>query len=259
MNSEFISISSLKVPKIGFGTYQLRGKDGINAIEYAIQTGYRHIDTAEFYSNEEEVGKAVRNSGIKRHDIFITTKVWPSHFHRLIAATEGSLKALGLEYIDLLLLHWPSGDESNKKAVDLLNETLQKGYTKSIGVSNFNIDQLTMALARAPIVCNQVEYHPFLSQDKMIDFLRLKNMYLTAYSPLALGKVAKSEALQKIGKKYRKSASQIALRWLIQQGEIAVIPKSSSKERIKENWDITDFELSAEDMEAIHNLVSRQW
>lgn len=254
MISELMTIGSMKVPTIGFGTYQLTGKEGIKSIEDAIAMGYRHIDTAEIYHNEEEVGKAIANSGIKREQFFITTKVWPSDFNRLLPAVQESLKRLNLDFVDLLLLHWPSDEETNKKGVDDLSKALDKGYSRSIGVSNFNIRQLKAALLQSPLICNQVEYHPFLSQHKMLDFLTEHNMFLTAYSPLALGKVAKDETLKSIARKYGRTAGQVTLRWLIQQGNVAVIPKASSHERREENMNIFDFELKEEDMETISGL-----
>ena len=171
MSQDFITIGSIKIPKLGFGTYQLTGGEGIKSIEEALALGYRHIDTAQSYHNEEEVGKAIMSSGVKREQLFITTKVWPSDFKRLLPAVTESLKKLNVDFVDLLLLHWPSDDESNKTAIKHLNEALHKGFTRSIGVSNFNLKQLSYALSQAPVICNQVEYHPFLSQRKMLEFL----------------------------------------------------------------------------------------
>lgn len=242
------------VPTLGFGTYRLTGNEGIKSIEYALEIGYKHLDTAEVYENETEVGKALKNSSINRDEIFITTKVFPTDFKRLIAAVEESLKKLKTDHVDLLLLHWPSDDETNKIAIDHLNETLNRGYTKNIGVSNFNLHQLSKAIAQAPIICNQVEYHPFLSQQKMLTYLKEQNMFLTAYSPLAKGRVFKDATLQELAKNYKKATSQVVLRWLIQQGDIVVIPKASSTERVKENMNIFDFKLTDEDMQIIFNL-----
>ena len=254
MSTDTIIKRGITIPMVGVGTYQLTGSDGEKSIETALQLGYRHIDTAQFYKNEEEVGNAIHNSGLARENIFLTTKIWPSDFHRIIAAVENSLRKLQTAYVDLLLLHWPSDDETNKKAVDSLNKVLSKGYSKSIGVSNFSISQLDSAIALAPLICNQVEYHPFLAKQKMLAYLKEQDMFLTAYSPLALGKVAKNTLLMDIARKYKKTASQVALRWLIQQDDVAVIPKASSMERQKQNLDIFDFELSSEDMASIFAL-----
>jgi 2,5-diketo-D-gluconate reductase B len=254
MNDETISIRSLNVPKVGFGTYKLTGSDGAKAIEEALQTGYRHIDTAQEYENEAEVCKAIQNSGISRDKIFITTKIWPSNFKTLVSNTEESLKKLGTDHVDLLLLHWPADDEANKAGLDHLKAALDKGYTRSIGVSNFNMDQLGKAIAQAPVVCNQLEYHPFISQDKQIALLKEHDMFLTAYRPLAMGEVVKNIILKEIAARYKKSPAQIALRWLVQQGDIAAIPKASSPERMKENLHIFDFELTQADIDAIFKL-----
>jgi len=258
MVSEKIITKSIEVPTLGFGTYRLTGNEGIKSIEYALQIGYKHLDTAEVYENEVEVGKAIKNTGINRNEIFITTKVFPPDFKRLIAAVEESLKKLKTDHVDLLLLHWPSDDETNKIAIDYLNDALRRGYTKSIGVSNFNLNQLADAIAQAPIICNQIEYHPFLSQQKMLTYLKEQNMFLTAYSPLAKGRIFKDATLQELARNYKRSTSQVALRWLIQQGDIAVIPKASSTERVKENMDIFDFELTDEDMQIIFKLSNER-
>jgi 2,5-diketo-D-gluconate reductase B len=254
MDQDPIKTKSAEVPDIGFGTYKLTGPQAIIAVEYALGVGYRHIDTARFYENEAEIGKAVKNSSLARESVFITTKIFPNDFRRLVKATEESLQNLKMDYVDLLLLHWPSDDESNKIAVDSLNEVLNKGLTKSIGVSNFNIDKLSKAMERAPIICNQVEYHPYISQEKMLAFLNEHNLLLTAYSPLAKGKVVRDWIIMELAGNYGKTVSQVVIRWLLQQGNIAVIPKATSKERIKENFDIYDFELIDEDMRIISGL-----
>ena len=258
MVSEKIKTRSVEVPTLGFGTYRLTGNEGIKSIEYALQIGYKHLDTAGVYENEEEVGKAIKNSGINRDNIFLTTKVFPTDFKRLLLAVEESLKKLKTDHIDLLLLHWPSDDETNKIAIDHLNEALNRGYTKSIGVSNFNLIQLANAITQAPIICNQVEYHPFLSQQKMLTYLKEQKMFLTAYSPLAKGRVFKDAILKELAVKYKRTTSQLALRWLIQQEDIAVIPKASSTERVKENMNIFDFELTNEDMQIIFKLSNEK-
>lgn len=254
MTSDSIIKKSLTIPKVGLGTYKLTGNDGEKAILHALETGYRHIDTAKMYENESQVGQAIRKSVIDRENIFVTTKIWPTDFRELIAKTEDSLKQLKTDYVDLLLLHWPADDESNRIGTELLNEVLHKGYAKNVGVSNFNISQLEKAIATAPVVCNQAEYHPFLSQEKMLGFLRQHDLFFTAYRPLAQGKVSADPVLKEIAAKYGKTAGQVALRWIAQQDDIAMIPKSSSPERQKENIDIFDFELTGKEMEQIFAL-----
>jgi 2,5-diketo-D-gluconate reductase B len=249
-----IITKSVTVPTVGFGTYKLTGEACLKAVDEALQVGYRHIDTAQFYKNEDEVGLAVKNSGIFRGNIFITTKVFPTDFNRIIKVMEGSLKKLKTDYVDLLLLHWPSDDKTNRIAIDGLNDALNKGYAKSIGVSNFNIEKLSMALERAPVVCNQVEYHPYISQEKLLKFMKDHGLFMTAYSPLAKGRVIREGILLELAAKHNKTVSQVVLRWLLQQGNISVIPKASSLERIKENLNVFDFGLSDKDMEVISGL-----
>jgi diketogulonate reductase-like aldo/keto reductase len=254
MVREKIITKTGSVPSVGFGTYKLTGQTCVKAVEEALQIGYRHIDTAQFYKNEDEVGLAIKNSGIFRGNVFITTKVFPTDFNRIMKVTEVSLRKLKMDYVDLLLLHWPSDDETNKIAIDGLNEALNKGYAKSIGVSNFNIEKLSMALKHAPVVCNQVEYHPYISQQKLLAFMKENGMFMTAYSPLAKGKVFRDGVLLELAAKHNKTVSQVVLRWLLQQGDIAVIPKATATERIKENLNVFDFGLSVKDMEVISGL-----
>lgn len=254
MTSDSITKRSITIPKIGLGTYKLKGIEGQESIQNAIEIGYRHIDTAKIYENESEVGEAIQDSGVDRDSIFITTKIWPSDFKRLITRTEDSLRRLKTDHVDLLLLHWPSTDDTNQLGAELLNEVLHKGYTKNVGVSNFNIAQLDKTLDLAPIVCNQVEYHPYLSQEKMLDFLKQKDLFLTAYRPLALGSVTGDPVLLDIAKTHNKSIGQVVLRWLIQQDNVSVIPKSLSFERQNENLHIFDFELNQDEMSRIFNL-----
>ena len=258
MVQDTIITKSVSVPCVGFGTYKLTGETCRKAVEEALQFGYRHIDTAQFYKNEEEIGKAVRNSGLSRDKVFITTKIFPTDFNRMIPAVEDSLMRLKMDRVDLLLLHWPSDDRTNSIAIDGLNEALKKGYTKSIGVSNFNIEKLKIALKQAPIICNQVEYHPYIAQQKLLTFMKNNCMFMTAYSPLAKGKVFNDTFLGELARKYNRTVGQVVLRWLLQQGDISVIPKASSAERIKENLNIFDFELSNEDMNKISGLSGDQ-
>ncbi len=253
---EYITIGKEKVPALGLGTYQLTGKEGENAISLAINLGYRHIDTAQFYRNEEVVGNAVKNSGLARKEFFITTKIWPTDFTKknFVPAVEQSLKRLQSDYVDLLLLHWPGNDAANALAVDLLSECHGKGYARLIGVSNFTIAQLEKARKKAPIFCNQVEYHPYIKQDEMLQYTRQHDLLLTAYTPLARGKVNQDTALIALGKKYGKTPAQIALRWFLQQKNVCPIPKGGSEKHLLENLQVFDFEISNEDMQTIFNL-----
>jgi 2,5-diketo-D-gluconate reductase B len=253
---ETILIGKEQVPALGLGTYRLDGKEGEHAISYAISIGYRHIDTAEFYRNEDIVGNAVRNSSIDRKEFFITTKVWPANFTKwnFIPCVEDSLKELNLGYIDLLLLHWPSDDESNNIALELLLKCLDKGYTRLIGVGNFSISQLKMAQKKASVFCNQVEYSPYKNQREMLSYLQANDMLLTAYSPLALGKISRDKTINGLAEKYGKTPGQIVLRWLLQQKNVSPIPKANSEKHLKENLQVFDFEITGEDMQTIFNL-----
>jgi 2,5-diketo-D-gluconate reductase B len=244
-----------RFPKLGLGTYKLKGKEGQEAVETALAMGYRQLDTAQMYDNEKEVGAAIINSKVDRADVFVTTKIWPTNFTRLVEATEESLSNLKIEQIDLLLLHWPSANiNDTKKGLELLNTVLQKGYAKSVGVSNFNIELINTALEMAPIVCNQVEYHALLNQQTLLEHLRKHNLSLTAYYPLAHTKLLDNVIIQIIANIYNRTPSQIVLRWLVQQQGVAAIPKSANARRQEENLDIFDFTLSDADMISISNL-----
>lgn len=245
----------ISIPFIGLGTYRLNGKEGIKVISEALELGYKHLDTAAFYHNEVEVGSAVKQSSQKRDNLFITTKIWPEDFDNVLKATETSLKKLQMDDVDLLLLHWPSDEKRNSLALHSLNDVLQKGYAKNVGVSNFNIHQLSTAKKIAPVICNQVEYHPYLSQQKMLTCLKKEKMFCTAYRPIANGKVADDPVLKSIAYSYKKTPAQISLRWLIQQ-DVVAIPKTSSLERLKENISIFDFTLTEKEMKAIFSICN---
>ena len=259
MNQKILSVHNTQIPALGLGTYKLAGREGEKQIERALQLGYRHIDTAEMYGNEEEVGKAVKNSGIKREDIFITTKVWPSNFskNKFVAGVEESLRKLKIDTIDLLLLHWPGNDEVNKLAAELLNDCLHKQYTKLAGVSNFNIQQLQAAQKIVPVSCNQVEYSPYNNNKALLKYMQQHNMFLTAYSPLARGAVLQQPVIKKLAGTYNKSGAQIVLRWLLQQQNVAAIPKAGSEKHSLQNLEVFDFELSEDDMQQVFALAEK--
>ena len=250
-----ILIQGQAVPLLGLGTYALRGKDCERTVETALSIGYRHIDTAQFYGNELAIGIALQNTNFPRAELFITTKVWPSNFSKrnFIPSVEKSLEELKMDYVDLLLIHWPREDNTNRETTEYLLQCHELKYAKNIGVSNFNIGQLKQAQKQAPIFCNQIEYHPYSQNVEMLEYGRKNDILVTAYSPLSVGKLRNDMNLKSIGKKYDKSSSQIALRWLVQQN-IAAIPKASSPEHLKENLHIFGFELSEEDMRKISGL-----
>jgi len=265
MNQEKIPVLNSKdgqCPALGFGTWELTGENGIDCIKTAIATGYRHIDTARMYENEKEVGQAIAESGIKREDIFLTTKIFLGSLDAKSIHQEfnNSLELLNTEYVDLLLIHWPSTEEPLTETLQTMNELHSEGRTKHIGVSNFTISWLKKAIeiSKSPIFCNQVEYHPFLNQDKLLNFCRDQDIPVVAYSPLGNGKVPTSEELSEIGEKYNKNAAQVALRWLLQQEQVGAIPRSGNPEHIKSNFEIFDFELSDKDMENISQLRTNE-
>jgi len=256
---EYVNINSEEVPALGFGTWQIEGEKCTESVENALEIGYRHIDTAQAYGNEEYVGKGIKNSDVDREDIWLTTKVWRDNLNResLKESVEESLEKLQTEYVDLLLIHWPFEEMDLEAVLEELNELVEEGKARNIGISNFNTEQIDEAaeLSDKPIFTNQVEYHPFLSQEDVLEKCRKEGMMLTAYSPLARGDVLENETLQGIGEKYGKSEAQVALRWLIQQDDVVGIPKASSPEHQEANFEIFDFELEEEEMEEISELA----
>ncbi len=253
-----VSLHNIAMPALGFGTWKLTGKSCIDSVKLAIETGYAHVDTAQIYENETEVGEGIRQTG-KRDRIFLTTKVWRDHFAAgtVAQSVDESLRKLKTDYVDLLLVHWPFPETPVAQMVESILKVQESGKTRLIGVSNFTVAQMEEALkvSGGKVCLNQVEYHPYLSQKPVLEFARKNNMAVTAYSPIARGDAIKDRVLQEIGSKYGKNAGQVALRWLMQQDNVAAIPKSATPENIKSNIKIFDFELSAEDMAAIHALA----
>jgi len=256
---QFVEAKDLKIPAIGLGTWELRGRTCARLVEQALRLGYRHIDTAQAYENEREVGEALRASGVPRNDVFVTTKVWTSHFapHDLERSTKESLNKLRIAEIDLLLLHWPNPRVPLSETLDALAHVRKLGMTRHIGVSNFTVALLEEAIDKcpAPLVCNQVEYHPYLDQTKVRAACARHDLALVAYSPVAKGRVKKDEVLTRIGRAHGKSAAQVCLRWLVQQ-QVAAIPRTSRLERLSENIAIFDFELSDAEMAEVSAMGS---
>lgn len=248
----------VEIPKIGFGTWQLKGDEAHHCVLEALNAGYRHIDTAQAYQNEEYVGRGLRDAGLPRDDYFLTTKVWMSQYRNgdLQESAKASLKRLGVDQLDLLLLHWFDPQIPLSETLGALNDARDQGLTKHIGVSNFTIAQLDEAvkLSEAPILTNQVEYHPFIDQTPLLEACRSQGTALTAYCPLAQGKIFDSPVIQKIAKKHDRSEAQIVIRWFAQQDGVIAIPRSSSPKHLRSNNDIRDFELDFDDMSQLHEL-----
>jgi diketogulonate reductase-like aldo/keto reductase len=251
-----IEVKGVSVPAIGYGTWLVTGQDATDGVRDALEIGYRQIDTARAYENEREVGKGIADSGVSRDEIFLTTKV--PHDEATAAEVERdaeeSLERLGVDHLDLLLLHWPNPDVPLEETLNALDKVREDGRTKQIGVSNFPAGLLEQALQIAPVFCNQVEYHPFLDQSRLLEVARANDVLITAYSPLAHGKVPGDEILNDVGAQYGKSAGQVALRWLLDQPGVSPIPKASSHGRRQENFDVFDFTLSDADRERIASL-----
>ena len=254
-----VEAKGFKIPIVGLGTWALRGRDCARLTEQAIRIGYRHIDTAQMYDNEREVGEGVRASGL-RPEVMVTTKVQPTLLapHDLERSVKESLARLRLDVVDLLLIHWPSPSVPLAETLGAMAKMKREGYTRQIGVSNFTVALLEQAnkISSEPLVCNQIECHPFLNQDKVIGACRSDGMAVVAYSPIARGGAWDNKVLDKIGKAHGKTAAQVCLRWLVQQG-IVVIPRTSRVERLKENFALFDFELSDAEMREIAGLSHR--
>lgn len=247
------------IPAIGFGTFQLEPETARARVRDALAAGYRHIDTAQMYNNEEAVGAGIRDSGLARDEIFVTTKVWVDRFRDgdLQRSTEESLQRLGLDSVDLLLLHWPNPDIPLEETIGALNDVRQRGMARHIGVSNFTVALTREAVAAsdAPLITNQVEYHPYLSQEPVRQELARQGMALTAYCPLGQGRVLQDPVIARIASDHGKDPGQVILRWHYQQPDVVAIPRSSRAERVRSNLEIFDFELSEAEMSAISGLA----
>jgi diketogulonate reductase-like aldo/keto reductase len=249
--------NGVQMPWFGLGVFQSEdGKEVEQAIHWALELGYRSIDTASIYGNEAGVGNAINSSAIPREEIFLTTKVWNNDqgFNSTLAAFEASLKRLGQDYVDLYLVHWPVLDKYGD-TWRALEQLYREKRVRAIGVSNFLVHHLKDLLSSCELVpmVNQVEFHPRLLQPTLLDYCRSEGIQLEAWSPILRGKVMEISELVHIGEKYGKSAAQIALRWDLQH-EVVTIPKSANKQRIASNADIFDFELSSEEMYLIDKL-----
>lgn len=244
------------VPALGLGTWQLDGDACVRAVEHALALGYRHVDTAQGYGNEAEVGEALRRSGVPRERVFLTTKVRPRFFEpaRLGPSVEASLAALGVDHVDLLLLHWPRPDVPLEDTLGALHAVRDRGLTRHVGVSNFAPSWVARSVATGPIFTNQVEYHPFLSQAALLRQAEALDLLITAYAPVARGAVDDDPVLRAIGDAHGKTPGQVALRWLVQQPRVLAIPKAASPAHLAANLDVFDFALSGEEMARVAAL-----
>jgi len=249
--------NNVRIPVLGLGVYQTPpGRVTQNAVKFALSIGYRHVDTARIYGNEADVGEAVRKSGVPREQLFVTTKLWNGDqgYDSTLRACEASLKRLGFDYLDLYLIHFPV-PETRKESWKAMETLLQKGKCRAIGVSNFTIPHLEDLLETHEVIpaVNQVEFHPFLYQKELLEYCQRKGIQVEAYSPLARGERFKHPRITALATKYSKTPAQLMLRWGLQHG-LVVIPKSTGEERIRENSQVFDFEISSEDMKSLDSL-----
>ena len=257
-----VSANGANIPAIGLGTWTLKEDAATQLVESAIRSGYRHVDTAAMYENEEAVGAGLRASGLPRDEVFLTSKVWYTDIAEgdLQRSVEASLKRLGTDYLDLALIHWPSKSIPLADSIRALNEVRDRGLARNIGVSNFTsklIDEAA-ALSTHPLACNQVEYHPFLNQDKVLAACKKHGMALVSYCPLARG--SDLFGLPEIAgpaEKHGKTPAQVVLRWHVQQDDVVAIPRSSNPDRVRQNFEVFDFALSEDEMTAISALRTR--
>ena len=259
MEEMVVKANGAEIPAIGLGTWQLRGEEGAAAVKSALEAGYRHIDTAAMYGNEEAVGEGLRASGVARDEVFVTTKVWPEDLAPadLRRSAEASLKRLGLSQVDLLLIHWPNAAIPLAGTIRALCEAKRAGLSRHIGVANFTVRLLdeAVSLADEPIVANQCEYHPYLDQSLVRAECRKHGAAFVSYCPIGKAQVLSEPAIQAIAKAHRRTPAQIVLRWQVQQPGVVAIPKSGDPQRQRENFSVFDFGLTDEEMAAICGLA----
>jgi 2,5-diketo-D-gluconate reductase B len=255
------------IPKLGFGTWRLSGPECVEGVADALAAGYRHVDTASIYGNEGDVGKGLRASGVDRSEVFLATKVWPDDLapDRVRASLDRSLRDLGTDYVDLLLIHWPNPRIPLPATLEAMTALRDEGRTREIGVSNFTSVQFREALDLAPVIVNQVEYHPFLGQSAVLEVCRERDAELTAYRPLVKGEALEHPVIVEIAEAHDATPAQVTLAWLIGQERVSAVPKASSPERRRQNLGALGLELSTEERERIDALpkdrraVETQW
>lgn len=259
-----VSANGAGIPAIGLGTWTLKDEVATELVAGALSAGYRHVDTAAMYENEEAVGAGLRASGLARDEVFLTSKVWPTDIAEgdLQRSVEASLKRLGSDYLDLALIHWPSKSIPLAESIKALNEVRDRGLARNIGVSNFTsaLIDAAVALSDHPLACNQVEYHPLLNQDRVKAACAKHGMALVSYCPLARGsELFGAPEVAGPAERYGKTPAQIVLRWHVQQEGVAAIPRSSNPERIRQNFEVFDFALTDVEMTALSALRSRNY
>jgi 2,5-diketo-D-gluconate reductase B len=245
-----------RLPSIGFGTWRLDGRDCVEGVADALAAGYRHVDTARMYGNEGDVGQGLRSSGIDRSAVWLTTKVWPDDLapDRVRASLERSLRALGTDYVDLYMIHWPNPRVPLAATLEAMTALRDEGRAREIGVSNFTSAQFREALDLAPVLANQVEYHPYLDQSAVLEVCRERDAELTAYRPLVKGVALDDPVIAEIAAAHGGTPAQVTLAWLIGQERVSAVPKASSPERRRENLAALELELSAEERARIDAL-----
>jgi len=257
-----ITTQGMHMPKLGLGTWRLKGPECVDAVQRAIGLGYRHIDTAEMYGNEDAVGEAVANAGVKRADLHVTTKVWYENLgaDAMQRSIDGSLAKLRMDYVDLYLIHWPAPGMDLADALVNLMRVKEQGKARAIGVSNFPMAMLRRAVEElhAPIACNQIEYHVLLGQHPVVDYAQGIGVSIAAYAPLAQGRLAEHEELQAIARKHNATPAQVALKWLLDQPGVAAIPKANRAESQQANLDALRIELDDTDRAVISMLPKTQ-
>ena len=254
---QLVTAKGREVPALGLGTWQLKGDACVEGVRHALELGYRHIDTAQMYGNEQQVGHGIARSGVDRDEIFVTTKLGLRAVEpdRVGPAAEESLRNLGTDRVDLLLIHWPSAHTPVPATLDAMRRLQDAGKVAHLGVSNFPPSLLRAAVREAPLITDQVEYHPLLDQRALLEVCREEDLFLTAYSPLAQGRVVEEVELKEIANAHDKTVGQVTLRWLVQQDRVAAIPKAASPEHRAENREIFDFALTDDEMARISALA----
>jgi diketogulonate reductase-like aldo/keto reductase len=254
-----VETTKISMPALGLGTFRLEGRHAQRMIERALVEGYRHIDTAQMYGNEAAIGRGIAGTGVPREDLFLTTKIWPDRFHRpgFDRAVEESLRDLGTDYVDLLLLHWPSREVPIAETLEGMAEAVEQGRVRHAGVSNFTRALFEEAESRStvPLAVDQVEWHPYLDQRPLRRFLAERDAVMTAYCPLALGRVMKDRVIGRIAEAHDATVGQVTLAWILSARNTAAIPKTASPDRLAENLAAAELRLTADEIEAIDRLA----